>query len=485
MLEEFNKLIFQKIDHFIADIDAKEKGTLCDFSGTIFEGSISFSRYDLNNPLPDIFLRNCQLSGTVDFSKANFSKAAFFLETTFNDDVDFSQAHFTSKAAFIGSKFIGRAVFNGTKFSEAASFVGADFFNEANFTEANFSKPANFQNAKFRIGAIFHKNFFGNGASFELVQFDGFSGIAEGKFNEAVLFGSTQFGGKFLFLQNQFAKRVFFPTSVFNDGEFRDNIFKEGKAFNGVKIKENIRLENEDLKNTCFMNTDLMKIDFVNCKWNIKHGRKLLVDEIHIFEKVTHKDIETKNHLEERFGIFEKLIISLKEIINKLSQKYISYNKEDILKVETLYRRLKQKYKEECNESEIANWHYGEREMFRKSNLFRRYFPLSISNLYWFSSGYGERPTRAGAVLLFLVIIMSYLLGLAGIRSADSGDISRIMEWKDLWNLDYLKTTLEYATFDAKPNFTPCNEFIKIGIKLIIPIQTTLFALAIRNRFRR
>ena len=144
---------------------------------------------------------------------------------------------------------------------------------------------------------------------------------------------------------------------------------------------------------------------------------------------------------------------------------------------------LKQKYKEEHNEPEVSNWHYGEKEMFRKGSLIGRY--LSLSNLYWFSSGYGERPLRAGIMLVWLIIAISILFGLTGIKPVDGSNIIEIKQLTDIWDIDYLVATLQYATFETRPDFIPVNLFLKIVAKLLIPLQTALFALAVRNRFRR
>jgi hypothetical protein len=122
--------------------------------------------------------------------------------------------------------------------------------------------------------------------------------------------------------------------------------------------------------------------------------------------------------------------------------------------------------------------------MFRKSNRFRRFLP-SISTLYWLSSGYGERPVRAGIALFLLIIALSILFGITGIKSIDDSSIIEIKKWSDIWNFNYLKATIEYATFESKPNFIPENWFLKIAAKLLIPLQAALFALALRNRFRR
>jgi hypothetical protein len=50
---------------------------------------------------------------------------------------------------------------------------------------------------------------------------------------------------------------------------------------------------------------------------------------------------------------------------------------------------------------------------------------------------------------------------------------------------DWCKDALQYATFEMRPRYVPLNDFVKVVIKVLIPLQAALFALAIRNRFRR
>jgi len=80
---------------------------------------------------------------------------------------------------------------------------------------------------------------------------------------------------------------------------------------------------------------------------------------------------------------------------------------------------------------------------------------------------------------------MSILLGLTGLNPANDGKIIKIESWIDISNLNYLKATLQYSTFEQTPDFIPANWFLKLAAKILIPLQTALFALAVRNLFRR
>ena len=71
-------------------------------------------------------------------------------------------------------------------------------------------------------------------------------------------------------------------------------------------------------------------MDFRNCEFPKKRGYDVLYDEIKLFDK-------------KKTGDF----------------------KDELKKVETLYRQLKQKYKADHDEANASHWHYQEKEMQR------------------------------------------------------------------------------------------------------------------------
>jgi hypothetical protein len=143
-LEEFNKLVFERID------SAKKGREHIDLGGTIFEGYISFNEFNKDNPLYDI----------------SFCKA------TFNDVAGFSGATFNDVANFIGTTFNERAIFIAAAFSKVANFSTATFNDEANFTGAVFSKGANFSSATFNDEAGFSGATFNDEADFMIATFN-------------------------------------------------------------------------------------------------------------------------------------------------------------------------------------------------------------------------------------------------------------------------------------------------------------------------
>lgn len=121
--EDFNKKVFARIDAVIAK---KDEEALCDLSGTVFPGDISFQRYKEDNPLPAIRFDGATFGGEVTFLggksgghigfiSTTFGGNANFFVTTFVGEADFGEATFVSEARFWGGTFGGETSFHGIK----------------------------------------------------------------------------------------------------------------------------------------------------------------------------------------------------------------------------------------------------------------------------------------------------------------------------------------------------------------------------------
>lgn len=379
--------------------EVKDKGKSCDLSGTVLEGDISFDEFNEDNPLPEISFYEAIFSGNADFSETVFNGQVGFLGTTFSKAAFFQRAAFSKNAVF--SEVIETTHTEETSFSKT---MLTTFSERADFSGAIFSKEANFFEATF-------------------------------------------------------SKEADFLGAIFKDAYFTKATFSGETNFLGLSVDGKIRFEGVNFKKVSFLDTDLRKIDFINCDWPKKGGRNVLYDEIELFKKEKGKDFKDK-----------------------------------IKKVEILYRQLKQKYKEEHNEPEVSNWHYGEKEMQRKQSSMKD-FSFYLLHPYWLSSGYGEKPARAGIFLIFLLLYTSLFLAVAGLVVPDNvKDVHGITSVGWPYDIDIKKTwalflnTFKYVTFQRDPFFEPANwygEAIKLLAQILIPLQAALFALAVRNRFRR
>ncbi|MCD4692670.1 MAG: pentapeptide repeat-containing protein, partial [Calditrichales bacterium] len=410
--------------------EAIDKKEKCDLRGTIFPWEIAFNCFNKDNPLPVLDFSFSIFSGNADFMFAAFGGNAYFGLAAFSGIADFGKAAFSGDAYFGSTAFVGNAEFGSAAFSRIAYFGLATFSGDAYFRQAAFGGNAEFELASFSGDVDFKRAAFSNIADFGKAAFSGDAYFWKAAFSNIAYFGEVYFGG-----------RTYFRKTTFN----------KDTSFRMCSTDKLIYFEDVDLSHVSFLDSDPLMMHFTNCKWLQKFGRNVLFDEM---------------KMKKEQGAFEK--------------------------IEYLYRRLKQKYKTENNEQQASNWHYGEKEMFRKKMNWRRFNPVSFSNLYWAFSGYGERPIRAGIVLILLFAIVTILMNVFGLISTPSGQekfgveiirgFSGLIVWKKFWLLIY--NTIQNAFFMKDTFFNPQTLagtiILTVTTKLIIPIQAALFVLALR-----
>ena len=253
-LAEFNELIFERI------LEAKKKKETCNLEGTIFEGSIGFSRFDIDNPLPSIYFYSAQFSEGSGFWGVHFSGGASFRETQFLGHADFGMARFNGNANFSRAQFSSNTRFWRTWFSRDTDFRITQFLGEAEFGHAQFNGKTDFREAHFR-----------NNANFWEVELSGYADFRKAQFSEKVIFNFLHI------LENA---RLSFQ------GSDKPNTSLEKASFQNVDIEGSLMLESVDLSKVPFTNTQIHKIDFVNIRWP-RSGwgawRNTLYDEIDLF----------------------------------------------------------------------------------------------------------------------------------------------------------------------------------------------------------
>lgn len=445
--DEFNKAVFLYID------EQKKKNNRCNLAGTIFDGYIDFSSYHEDNPLPSITLSRVLFPFGAAFSETVFAKSASFTGAIFSSEADFGGSIFQERASFLNAYFKDGAEFPSARFEHEAIFAKAKFSGLVRFLNTRFEGSASFNGAKLDNDCYFYSSIFQKQASFSGTIFDSQVNFMKAIFLEDADFSDAIFKGRSDFSSTSFAGKTDFTFTTFKDRMyFKKTSFDGSALFHGVNL-ECVTFDNANLGKVSFLNSNLRKVDLVIPTWPKKHGRNILYDET-----------EAKTE-------------------------------EDLKRVGLLYRMLKQKFKEDHDEAEASNWHYGEKEMYRKSRKSRRFIPFTLSNLYWFSSGYGERPVRAFLVFIFVFIALSFWSAFFGLECAKEccyGIENINMEPPYHPQLHQIGATMlnmmSYATFQKEVLFAPTTQWgylVKIVSQILLPLQATLLGLAIRNRFRR
>ncbi len=190
--------------------------------------------------------------------------------------------------------------------------------------------------------------------------------------------------------------------------------------------------------------------------------------------------------------------------------------------VERLYRQLRHNLEENKNFPDAGQFYYGEMQMRRKqmrwpqwpllwpekSHWLRRNV-FSMPAIYYWSSGYGQRPVWALGWILLLLMGLSGANMVAGLHL--DGDYPKelfsgppLIDW--MWGgaawpsrvelqmaaHDFgfaLLHTIQVATFSRIRWYLPINagwgETINLLTVLLLPLLAALFVLAVRRRFKR
>ena len=296
-------------------------------------------------------------------------------------------------------------------------------------------------------------------------------------------FSNATFSGAANFYWATFNSMAYFTGRTVvdeqTDKKVTFQVFESEADLSNMYIKEKLVFENVNLKEARFSGSDLKKADFVNCVWPKRYEKwraklqKIFPGWInHFWPQEYSRDV-----------LYDELLIPelapYKGIFKSIRKKKTEGTKGTIKKVEILYRRMKLKYIEEHDWPEVSNYHYGEKEMARKAGLRKRFFSLHF--IYYLSSGYGERPFKA---LLFLFCLMLVL------------PMFKVWCFEDtVGYFEFLKQTPGHAfemLYSLVHPFVPdggeppsSEKFFKLIYKILIPLQTAFFVLALRNRFRR
>jgi uncharacterized protein YjbI with pentapeptide repeats len=331
--------------------------------------------------------------------------------------------------------FPGYISFEDQVFEGNADFCDSIFLSQADFTKSKFNSVADFMGAKFYGSAYFDQVEFNSGSNFSFTQF-----LSAASFLGTIFANWSSFEGAVFEKYAMFAGSEFGGESMFSgiDLPFIANFQDIILANNG-----DLQFEDSDLGNVIFSRTDLRLVRFHNVKWRNYHRRQIIYDEISFLKG---------------YGIREKMIF--------------------YPEIERLYRYLKLNYEKEGDLKQAGDFHYGEMDMYRKSNIYRRFF--SLYTFYWALSGYGERPSWALGWLAGFLLALPLLVWGVGLDSIAGGTTSGFLE-----TFTYI---FEKATFQRPLPLSDLNHlgrFISNLSLLIIPGQAALFLLALRNRLGR
>jgi hypothetical protein len=325
-------------------------------------------------------------------------------------------------------------------------------FGKANFSEAKFEKErADFVHAKFHGASEFERTRFLQGADFRGAEF-----INGASFRQSEFWGRTIFAP--YWLQEAFRHLMFENVEM----DFTEVTIDPLNA---------ITFRNADLTKCRFLDTDVRQIEFTGITWPKEDTR-----EAKIWTRWLRK-VKRKLRIGSRLMVYDE-IAEPKYYRQKLFW-WSSWSR-----VERLYRQLKQNYEERHDYERAGDFHYGEKQVRRKSSETGVLLKLFLK-VYWLLSGYGERYLRPliwAAILLVASTFLYLKLGLSPKGSPTPLDLGKIGDWFRAAHYSFRVMTL------LKPEDLVASEsaqWVNTVQSIFGPVLFGLFALALRQRLKR
>jgi hypothetical protein len=172
--------------------------------------------------------------------------------------------------------------------------------------------------------------------------------------------------------------------------------------------------------------------------------------------------------------------------------------------VATLYRALRKGREDHKDEPGAADFYYGEMEMRRWGARSRDESLLDrlVLWLYWVTSGYALRASRAFVTLIVVIFVFAALFELVGFaKPAITPRATRVTNGKIVYAeaklpqrepLDQAFRALTYSAGTATAvvgaparRLTPAGEALRIVLRVLGPLLLALTAVSIRGRIKR
>lgn len=390
----------------------------------------------------------CDMTGVVFLGDICFSS---YGEESRMPSIIFTSSAFHGVVDFTRTVFDGKAIFMHCYFNSVASFIHSIFLDETYFWHSRFCGAAEFDNSEFRRRVDFINAHFFDESSFFKSIFTGSVNFNHSLFERDVHFTKAIFESKSEFHLTFFGREVSFSEANFvARSEFCSTIFNNIASFGHVNTEatpvELFQIDSRSIGNMLFSSTDTRHLNFVQPNWP--------------------------------------------EILQLESRKGA-----DCKACEELYRSLKQKAAVEHDQPLVSKWHYREKLMGLEQVKKRcpRSWWLHWLGMYYWTSGFGERWVPASLCLLGILVFCLFLLGLGGVHGGGfviNGPA--LPTWENIQNfgsvcLSLLKYLLliKEESIEFKPIYGWAEFLILLFTRLVIPIQSAFFAIALRNAYRR
>ncbi|WP_459651439.1 pentapeptide repeat-containing protein [Kitasatospora sp. Ki12] len=524
-----------------------------DFAAATFNSSANFAKTTFTS---DSDFAAATFTGNANFAKTTFTSTTNFARATFNSNIKFSAATFASnanfaEAAFNSNAWFAKVAFNSTAWFTEATFNSTAWFTEATFNstawfaEATFTGIANFTRATFNSIIGFNKTSFAGDLDFHSAVFEGLQHLGPLVCAGKITFDSARLTGKQVTIEAA-AAAVTYERTTFEGSavlRLRYATVQLSRAAlsapmavqawpvpfttsDGTTLDESLLAAGAnppDVKLTSLDSVDaahlvLTDIDLTLCQFT----GAFHLDQIQIGFGCRFAQPPAARH---RRGALlarwsrRKVLAEEQhwraQVGGRAGRGWPAgphhwvpergAGPDDLVGV---YQQLRKAFEEAGNEPDAADFYYGEMEM-RRHDAQRPRAERRLLGVYWLTSGYGLRASRALSWLLVAMGATLALMVLFGLPNDtpepqttgtyNGGTVQVTTKTPDPvlslpWNKRITASRAEKAALvvvnsvvfrSSGQNLTLLGTAIEMASRISEPVLLGLAALAVRSRVKR
>jgi hypothetical protein len=452
-----------------------------------FHGDASFEGGNYHG---DLQIRNVEAKSDFFFGRVTVHGDVVLTDMTFRGDLLQEQGLYHGDVVIRKVSVEGRAMFDGVTSHGNRTFRDLKFEGPVSFRQGMYTGSIIFEHVTFADAVTFEEAVFHSKVVFRNVEFAGPVNFRGARFHDELRFEHVTFGAVDFHVQVRWLtlKSVSFANQASMVLDYAEAWIEDAKFAAPLTLDSMTSCRVPSLTGTDATNLVLAQVDLSACPLtNVYNLDRIKVESAAFPMCPTGWSFGWRwpfaIRRPARRVIPEEAVVRMKTDRPRYSgdwrplaaELWAGAQRVSASDVARVYRQLRKAREEAKDEPGAADFYYGEMEMRRRAAPSWR-AERFVLWLYWLTSGYGLRASRAVACLVALVFVCATLMGKIGFADPHTWTASLVY---------IADSATKLIGFSTSEKLTGWGVTLQILVRLAGPVLLGLAVLSIRGRTKR